>query len=514
MTIDSTTLKSLPPESITTLLPFPASPSLPLIISSNPHMSLDTARLLVSTLIHLKHVLPVQKYCAIPPILVRTESAFLGATLGRMHPDATDSIVSLYRCDEVDAGLDVLDVVRDFAGVGGCRPRDLGVARYALLDRVFGVVSSFVEVCVQWRGVREILEAPRGAVEELKLVVSSVNELEKLVAFNKMASGEIDPVKDWNCTMGSVGCETGKRDKFLEKILDGVEDDVVQTVEEKDNVGERKSMLESVYEFMEPSDNDDPSTHQALFPSRVDFDFPERMWLFCVRTAKSVSDLQNGIKVIVDTLVKGELQPMVAKQNTTRFADLVRTCLHVARMPPTSVEWAKKQQALTQTVDDLLNNCLEWIVEVGINKIRKDYSFHLISTVLELWSLAHTNTPMGLPHSTARHLVQTALEKVLETQPGNDDVFEVSVEIPRFSGDVVGRFVEGVCQIQDPVQWKLVLEEGEAGDGGVIIFVWGEEGDDDVALDGIGMEYHVVRGCVERIWNSLVRRSILPSLFI
>ncbi|KAJ3062780.1 hypothetical protein HDU99_005103, partial [Rhizoclosmatium hyalinum] len=94
---------------------------------------------------------------------------------------------------------------------------------------------------------------------------------------------------------------------------------------------------------------------------------------------------------------------------------------------------------------------------------------------------------MGLPHSTARHLVQTALEKVLETQPGNDDVFEVSVEIPRFSGDVVGRFVEGVCQIQDPVQWKLVLEEGEAGDGGVIHFVQysmrdevfgGEEGDD------------------------------------
>ncbi|KAI9347352.1 hypothetical protein BDR26DRAFT_855099 [Obelidium mucronatum] len=216
-----------------------------------------------------------------------------------------------------------------------------------------------------------------------------------------------------------------------------------------------------------------------MFPPRTDMDFTDRMWSFC-SGATSYEDLSKTIKLISNCSSNGT----ISKQNTTKLASIVRDCLKFTRTN-ISASYSQQQESLFSVLDAFVQSPLEYLVEIGITKLKRDYCFSSnhsthsldpslslsdqinrlceLHQTLEIWSLPHVNVPGGFPHSCARTLVILALryfqdgwknEKfngkqggTLFEQSSTAVPIEFNVVLPRYQADVA-KLVESVCQMQ------------------------------------------------------------------
>ncbi|KAJ3158567.1 hypothetical protein HDU86_002792 [Geranomyces michiganensis] len=200
----------------------------------------------------------------------------------------------------------------------------------------------------------------------------------------------------------------------------------------------------------------DLDTANAL-PVRSDLDFAERFWRFAQENGSSRSDLAVILNGVIEELETGKLRPMVNKTNHSSFARVIRDCYKLVRMQ-TAPDFDDHKEAISRTFDYWLEQPLELMVEIGIWKLKRDYSFHLIGgdvasweqldnfvdaslplelqverlgrlhRVLELWALVKWNV-LRMPQAALRALVQAALThyalpSLTEDRAGGVDVVE------------------------------------------------------------------------------------------
>ncbi|KAJ3086633.1 hypothetical protein HK102_012793, partial [Quaeritorhiza haematococci] len=239
-------------------------------------------------------------------------------------------------------------------------------------------------------------------------------------------------------------------------------------------------------------------------PGRQDLDFTERLWMF-VQDVDTEEDLKQVIKAVIRRLENGTLQPLINKSNRCALANVIRDLLTTSHTHMTPSELASSCESIAGSFGHWTENVLECMVEVGIEKMRRDYCHYIVGNelaswnqleyylddtlplddqilrlrclhrVLELWSLIKSNI-IAVPYEVMREIVQTALrfymgivEKGVGDQSGEkgrsgegeDDVGGEGPEsavvfrmvLPRFSGGI-GKMLSGLASSFKPHFWS------------------------------------------------------------
>ena len=122
------------------------------------------------------------------------------------------------------------------------------------------------------------------------------------------------------------------------------------------------------------------SVIQAKLTARSDLDFTELLWGFLKETG-SFKDLQISIGGVFRALRTYVFQPTVHKGNGTTIGKIAKTVLSLQRglfadgsgQAEATAALKEMQQSLVSPVM-LVNS----VVEIGAEKLRRDYSSHLI----------------------------------------------------------------------------------------------------------------------------------------
>ncbi|KAJ3050274.1 hypothetical protein HK097_008762 [Rhizophlyctis rosea] len=196
--------------------------------------------------------------------------------------------------------------------------------------------------------------------EDVEVIARSLRaELETLIEWDGIRLGQ----RDWFDKRGN-GSETSLSstvDAFLEQIKqegataghDGTKD---ASVPGANGVGNTSAS----FDFEAAS----------VLPVRSDLDFTERFWRF-LQAAKNKEDMIDALTAVVEELETGRLQPVVNKSNHSSLATAIRDCFKLARLK-TAVDIEEQRDAIARAFDYWLESPLEWIVEVGLGKLRKD----------------------------------------------------------------------------------------------------------------------------------------------
>ncbi|KAI8928993.1 hypothetical protein BC831DRAFT_45994 [Entophlyctis helioformis] len=120
----------------------------------------------------------------------------------------------------------------------------------------------------------------------------------------------------------------------------------------------------------------------SLLSKRSDHDFVETLWTFC-QSARDRHDLTDAITAIIEELETGRLLPHVAKDNQSLLANVVRSCLK-ATAQQQSTDAKEQWDSISAIFDYWLEQPLEYLVDAGIWKLKRDYMFHLLDSNLVL----------------------------------------------------------------------------------------------------------------------------------
>ena len=90
-----------------------------------------------------------------------------------------------------------------------------------------------------------------------------------------------------------------------------------------------------------------------------------------ITAANNKDDMIDALTAVVEELETGRLQPVINKSNHSSLATAIRDCFKLARLK-TAVDVEEQRDAIARAFDYWLESPLEWIVEVGLGKLRKD----------------------------------------------------------------------------------------------------------------------------------------------
>ncbi|KAJ1561359.1 hypothetical protein HK096_005001, partial [Nowakowskiella sp. JEL0078] len=267
-----------------------------------------------------------------------------------------------------------------------------------------------------------------------------------------------------------------------------------------------------------------PSNDAGLFedpanilPKRQDLDFTEKFWMF-IKDAVNVNDIHDALVAVIDRFTLKSLQPMVHKSNHTGFANQIRNCLKLVRTK-TSTDLTALKDTISGTFDYWLERPLDVIVDIGIQKLKRDYLRHLIGNniaiwdqmeifmdsslpfedqvlrlrclhrIIELWELAHANL-FSLPQDFLRTLIQSAFDfyRIRLTSPqyalrnslSEDQLLEQGLLLwepednvcfkfflPRFANGT-SKIISDCVQSVEPSLWSITLAREETNGLGAI----------------------------------------------
>ncbi|KAJ3413021.1 aspartate--tRNA ligase dps1 [Chytridiales sp. JEL 0842] len=316
-------------------------------------------------------------------------------------------------------------------------------------------------------------------------------ELQYLSKWDRLRCGHGDPEADW-----PIAAHDGSA--ALTPLVDQVDDFLDRIKEEGCNlIGDEPSSFGNSSSGL--TADVDPL---GKLTARLDLDFTERFWKFCLG-ATSLEDLSEVVQIVADDLLTGKLQPMVNKSNNTSLAIFIRDCLKLSRTQ-TSPDYMERKEAVATQADYWIENPLEYLVEAGIAKLRRDYCHFLIGPnlaswnqlevlvdptqsltiqirrlerlhkVLEVYTLA-ISTVFSLPQASGRALVAAALEYYLK-ESKKDEESEDGVEsaedgadngsdgkismykvcLPRFQA-VTSKLLDGISKSFQPTLWRLAI---------------------------------------------------------
>ncbi|XP_070536091.1 protein zwilch homolog [Ptychodera flava] len=264
------------------------------------------------------------------------------------------------------------------------------------------------------------------------------------------------------CTLVSFakGLETGEiqwaRSK-AETDEDSLPNQVSSFIEDMKKGTQRKVCTKE--EDSTDKDFDSPM-HRQLVPERKSLDFTEQLWNL-LQNAASYQEVVDSLNIVLRALQNGEIQPMVHRNNQTLIAKAVRL----------SYERKINQLRMHDT------SPIELLVEIGMDKIRRDYTTYFVAEKLVMLEELdfYTRTELStkeemerlqrlynvlelavgsiaflkLPLQNHRSLVRCAL-KHYESYP-HDKVhtFELSLE---------AALIKGLYANLQPTVWRLELK--------------------------------------------------------
>ncbi|KJE97334.1 hypothetical protein CAOG_007213 [Capsaspora owczarzaki ATCC 30864] len=222
-------------------------------------------------------------------------------------------------------------------------------------------------------------------------------------------------------------------------------------------------------------------------PARLDFDFTERLWEF-LRHASTTEDLAQAVTQILNVLLLGELQPMIHRTNPSSLATLIREALKLA---PTAVastaatvgdaKAARRQLADAMRQLQTPTGALDTLVEMGVCKLRRDFTHYLLSEELVSWSqlgfFSDSTVPLSeqvervarllavvelfvvartftdLPHASLRQLLRAALDYYTNHSSSDHPLFVLAM--PTFSAQTA--HLKRPITSAKPSSWTLAL---------------------------------------------------------
>ena len=220
---------------------------------------------------------------------------------------------------------------------------------------------------------------------------------------------------------------------------------------------------------------------QASLSVRSDLDFTEQLWDF-VKGANSYHDLRKALTGVFRALQQGTFQPTVHKSNTTLIG---RVALHFLSVHRGLTEGATIDAgALGELLQSLSDPCklIDCIIEIGAEKLKRDYSSHLIGeelctgrhletffrsvampasacsaaealarlhNVVELFAVSKSYVDVA--HASLRELVTAALAYYGAHESNVLPIFAMS--LPAFSESALK--VKRLCATVEPARWSV-----------------------------------------------------------
>lgn len=208
---------------------------------------------------------------------------------------------------------------------------------------------------------------------------------------------------------------------------------------------------------------------------RKDFDFTEELWLF-LKDATSENDYITALKTIVSAVLNGSCQAVVHSANQTALAKIIREIM--------CSESVQQRFKIKQTFEDMLQeeSTLKFLVEIGIEKIRRDYanyfmqeelvtlnqlSYYLesssvlsdmVSRVQKLYCILEMvitlKLVLNMGHENLRALVEAALAYYKTHDANTHPVFSMS--LPAFGSSSVAA-MKHTCTNSLPSVWCVAM---------------------------------------------------------
>jgi protein zwilch len=232
-----------------------------------------------------------------------------------------------------------------------------------------------------------------------------------------------------------------------------------------------------------------PIMDHMIYEPRTDLDCTEQLWLFC-RDARSFEEIQLIFAEVIKAVLLGKIQPFVHRRSSSKLATLLRQVLldqDGAALQDTALQF---QLLLAEA------RLLPCLIQVGIEKIRRDYqSFFIGTDILSLEQLEQFFTPsssllvqclelcrmhsvleldasimrvLRLPTTTTLSSLTKAAMEVFKTDPQYQPFEQTpvfSLPLPVYSPAL--KSVVAMCSKLSPTKWCLTSQQGTGRDGSV-----------------------------------------------
>ncbi|KAI9202345.1 uncharacterized protein BJ171DRAFT_183339 [Polychytrium aggregatum] len=253
-------------------------------------------------------------------------------------------------------------------------PVSLAYARYDILSPPESdMIESSISLECQWKSPPSLLSPPSMSAS-LAVHILHVNGEADAEHHNptSMLRKELDMIRSWG-----VGTEDPSQLQFFGKgasmssLIDRFLDDAKSQGFQISNFAPTTTSLVAL--------GGDP------LPSRSDADFVEKIWELVVNHCSDLSDFQDALTSVISELEEGKLLPMIHRSNHTGFGQQIRECLALSRMNQLGKDYEARKQMVQGVFDTYLENPGDCLLEIGVWKLKRDYTHHLIGNDLANW---------------------------------------------------------------------------------------------------------------------------------
>ncbi|KAJ3383780.1 hypothetical protein HDU92_003938 [Lobulomyces angularis] len=175
-----------------------------------------------------------------------------------------------------------------------------------------------------------------------------------------------------------------------------------KVLQEKENVSVKQLAVEFIEDLNEQgnqfgtiplsSKSNSELLEPQVLPKRSDFDFTDLLFPFILKNCTLQEHLIQTLSVVAEKLKSGSLKPLIYKQNTSTLAAVIRDYIKLCRTTMSIKEAVASKDSIESTFEywllseDNPHSILECFVEVGINKLKKDFLFLLLGNEISNFS--------------------------------------------------------------------------------------------------------------------------------
>ncbi|XP_054631760.1 protein zwilch homolog isoform X2 [Dunckerocampus dactyliophorus] len=222
--------------------------------------------------------------------------------------------------------------------------------------------QSSVTVDFKWSHVESVLETPP---------LSSTATLNIKVACGDMRSPMFEMYRELQfLQVLADGLRTGETewlDPLESKSAVELTKDYLEEIQ-----GTAKSQQEHTSKSAEPkSENDTPIFNSFL--ERGDLDFVEQLWVRMRKSVTSYQDITDSLKLVIEALTYGDIKPWIHRDSSSSLSKLILQSYH--------------QQIEHVSLTGLTP--VQMLLEMGLDKMRKDYINYLIGEELTTLNNLH-----------------------------------------------------------------------------------------------------------------------------
>ncbi|KPP67266.1 protein zwilch-like, partial [Scleropages formosus] len=316
--------------------------------------------------------------------------------------------------------------------------------------------QSSVTVDFRWNNVKSILQTPPlSSTATLNIKVASGDIRSPLYQFYKelefvqiLADGLRTGVTEWVEPLEATSAVE------LTRAL-------IEDLQDKAKTMENKAINASEMQKSRNEQSVENTMFNTLLTQRGDLDFVEQLWVKMRRSVTSYQDIVDCLQLVIKALKYGDIKPWIHRDSSSSLSKLVLQS-YSAQLEPVS---------LTGLVP------VHMLLEMGLDKMRKDYINYLISNLILLNSY-YINTEVDLQEQVVRvrklhHLLEMVVTcstflgltyehlfvltqsclQYYEVNPYNED--------HNFQLQIRPAVISSLCQRENLLTWGVEVSSGQ-----------------------------------------------------